>query len=143
MADLSTAAGLHAIFVQGPVYLGGGQVSAEGLPKGQPVGAAALGTRAMPGSERHCFIEEKQLGIATGVHNGPMTAFEGQLAADPSLVAPARCAKTPITVMKDAAIAHQRSATGIGNDLSGRENAVLAWGAQTIISLVADRVMSG
>ncbi len=129
--------------MKAPVDLGGGQVSAEGLPKGQPVGAATLGTGAVPGSERHRFIEEKQLGIATGGHDSPMTAFEGQLAADPSLVAPARCAKMPITVMQDAAIAHQRSATGIGNDLSGWENAVLAWGAQTIISLVADRVMSG
>jgi hypothetical protein len=57
------------------------------------------------------------------------------------LVPPAGAAEAAFGVVEDAAVAHEGAAGGVGDDLAGGQDAVLA--RQLIISLVALSVSSG
>lgn len=80
----------------------------------------------MPRCERRGLIQKKQFGVFTRVHHASLDALEGELAGNPRLALelPDDVSRT---VMQAAAIAHQCSARGGGNDFPERGNAVLQW----------------
>jgi hypothetical protein len=87
--------------------------------------APALATGAVASGERGRFVEEEQLGIAPRRHHLPAAVLEAQPATDPTAVPPARRAEPPAGVMQDAAVAHQRAAGRIGDDVARRRDAIV------------------
>jgi hypothetical protein len=55
------------------------------FPKEVETASLALGAGSMSGRQSRGFVEEEQLGVATGRQDGAMSVLEGQKTDDPSL----------------------------------------------------------
>jgi hypothetical protein len=77
------------------------------------------------GSERCRFVEKEQFGVAARRHDRPPATLEAELAADPGAVPPARYAKLSVIVVQNAAVAHERAARRVRDDLTRGRHPVL------------------
>tara|TARA_R110002033_G_scaffold28551_3_gene63711 strand:- start:2494 stop:3105 length:612 start_codon:yes stop_codon:yes gene_type:complete len=103
---------------------GGGE--AGGIAEGLGGVAAAFETRAMACGEGGRLVEEEELGIETGLHEGTFAALEFKLADDPLARCPvARFQRLVRPVEAATAIAHEGAARGIDMELAERVDAVL------------------
>jgi hypothetical protein len=81
----------------------------------------------MPGRQRSRFVEKEQLGVAARRHDRAPAILEAEPTADPAAVAPPRRTKSSAGVVQDTAVAHERSARRVGDDLTRRRHPVLQW----------------
>ena len=76
--------------------------------------------------QRGRFVEEEQLGIRTGAHDGVLITFELEPAAHPGLMLP-----TPgeecllVRIVNDSAVPHEGSAGGGGDQLAAWRDSIL------------------
>ncbi len=87
--------------------------------------ASAKSAGAVPGGQRDGFVQEKQLGVVSGLHDFAVPILVGQIADDPGFVTPAGFANLLVFIVQDAAIAHEQAAGGVADDLGRGEDAIL------------------
>jgi hypothetical protein len=104
-------------------------IAARGLRPGieetQIVGPPAFPAGPVSGGKGRRLIEEEQLRIGVRLHHRTPASLEFEQTGDPMGMAPARLAKPALLVVQDAAIAHQRAASGNGFDGGKRREAIL------------------
>src|SRR5215471_15052679 len=84
---------------------GGGLVGVDAAPrglKGAVVGAAALGTRAVPIRERGGFVQKEQFRIPARCHDGTVATTKVQAACDPAAHLPV-ANYPPLGIVQDPA----------------------------------------
>jgi hypothetical protein len=129
-ADLAARARLDPSPVQHPIHNRRGAV--RGAERPPPCGlelpercAPALETGPMPGRQRRRFVEKEQLGVAARRHDRAPATPEAELATDPAAMPPARRTQRSAGVVQDTAVAHERAARRVGDDLTRGRHPVL------------------
>lgn len=87
--------------------------------RAESVGARSLAfkARAMPGRQGHGLVEEEELGVMAGLHQGETPAFTLKDADDPRFAA-IRPNNLPLLVVQNAPIAHEQPAQGQRGDVA-------------------------
>ena len=80
----------------------------------------------MTGTQRRCFIQEKEFGPAVRLHYLAMPSAKFRAACNPASNLPGSNDSTRI-VVQHAAIPHNQAATGQRNDVAERRDPVLQW----------------
>lgn len=128
---LPSGSWLDALAVELRVHRRGAGAFAEGAGPGPGAGvveeipAPAVMTWAMAGGEGDGFVEEEQGGPASGRHRIAPDPLPVKDAADPRLRPPAGRAQAAVGAVQAAAVAHQQTAAGVGDDLLSGQNPVL------------------
>ena len=127
MAQLAHRARDHAGGVEGNVQGFGGACVAKCGAERLILFVSAQGAGAMAGRKGDGFVEKKQFGVVIGLHDGPVPVFVPKHASDPCLVTPASRTETLVVVVENAAVAHEQSTGGSGDDVAAGKDAVLQW----------------
>lgn len=83
----------------------------------------------MPGCQCRRFIHEKELGVSAWLHDVPVPTLERQDAGNPVRVTPAYWVQALLSIMQNAAIAHEKAAFLDSDDITFGRDAILHWHA--------------